>query len=94
MNVDCTGVSFSDALDPNTTLVPGSIQITPIALDDAYNVAVNVGITVNAADGVLANDIDPDHSTSPLTSTDLTAVGLNTTGTLGTVTLNPNGSFT
>jgi hypothetical protein len=53
----------------------------------------NTPITFNAAAGVLANDIDPDAST-PLTNTGVTAVGLDTTGTQGTVSLNADGGFT
>jgi len=90
---DCTGVMFSDTEDANTTLVGGSIMITPIAFDDAYALTGNTPITINAVGGVLANDIDPDSST-PLSNVGLTAVSLNVTGTTGSVTLNTNGSFT
>lgn len=53
----------------------------------------NTPITINAAAGVLANDMDPDSST-PLSNVGLTAVSLNTAGTLGAVAHQPNGSFT
>ncbi len=93
-NADAINVMLQDVLDGDLTLDTGSVQITPIAFDDSYDVLGNVGITVNAAGGVLANDIDPD-STVPLSNTGLTAVTLNTTGTQGTVSnFMSNGSFT
>ncbi len=59
-NMNATGVSFSDTIDPNSTLVGGSVKTTPLALDDGiFNVTGNVQISV-AAPGVLANDSDPD----------------------------------
>ena len=90
---NCTGVSLMDNEDPNTTLVGGSVRVTPIAFDDAYSLTGNTPITIAAGAGVLANDIDPDAST-PLSNVGLTAVSVNTTGTQGSVTLNTNGSFT
>src|SRR2546423_13157872 len=33
---DATGVNFSDTIDPNTTLVAGSVIASPIANDDSY----------------------------------------------------------
>ncbi|MCB0171625.1 MAG: DUF11 domain-containing protein, partial [Anaerolineae bacterium] len=54
-----TNVNFSDTLDANTTLT-GPVHVSPLAFKDSYTSLGNVGITVNAANGVLANDIDPD----------------------------------
>ncbi|MFN0112816.1 MAG: Ig-like domain-containing protein, partial [Blastocatellia bacterium] len=83
-----TGVLFSDTIDANTTLVPGSVNTSPLALTDSYACTGNLGITVPAASGVLINDFDPD-GTIPV------IVAVNTAGTQGTVSLNPgNGSFT
>ncbi len=82
------GVMFSDTIDPNTTLVPGSVNTSPLALTDTYASIGNVGITVPAANGVLANDFDPDGTIPAI-------VAVNTAGTQGTVSLNlANGSFT
>ncbi|MEO8493738.1 MAG: Ig-like domain-containing protein [Planctomycetota bacterium] len=93
-NMDATGVAFNDTEDGNTTLV-GSVKITPIAFDDGpYMLTGNTPITINAASGVLLNDIDPDSSPTPLMNTGVTAVGLDVTGTQGTVSLNTDGSFT
>ncbi len=58
-NMDDHNVVFRDRIDPNTTLVPGSINTTPIARNDLYQVTGNVMIEVSAP-GVLANDNDPD----------------------------------
>ncbi|MDX2043511.1 MAG: Ig-like domain-containing protein, partial [Acidobacteriota bacterium] len=83
-----TGVLFSDTIDANTTLVPGSVNTSPLALTDNYACTGNVGISVPAASGVLINDFDPDGTIPAI-------VGVNTAGTQGTVSLNPgNGSFT
>ncbi|WP_163409449.1 Ig-like domain-containing protein [Flavobacterium ajazii] len=83
---DALGTTFQDILDANLTLVPGSLKVTPIAVNDAYNSIGNVGITVNAAQGVLANDVSPD-------ATALTVAVLANPAN-GNVVLNPNGSFT
>src|SRR4051812_30434353 len=50
-----TGVAFSDVLDPNTTLIPGSINTSPLAFADTFAAVGNIQITI-AAPGVLAND--------------------------------------
>lgn len=82
------GVMFTDTIDANTTLVPGSVNTSPLALTDTYTSIGNVGITVPAASGVLANDFDSDGTIPAI-------VAVNTAGTQGTVSLNlANGSFT
>ena len=58
----------------------------PVANNDSYNVDKNVELTVSAANGVLANDTDPNSLT--LTAT------LNTAAAHGIVNLASNGSFT
>jgi hypothetical protein len=83
---DALGTTFQDILDSNLTLVPGSLKVTPIAVNDTYNCIGNVGITVNTTQGVLTNDISPD-------GTALTVAVL-TGPTNGTVSLATNGSFT
>ncbi|MDR7208665.1 Ig-like domain-containing protein [Flavobacterium piscis] len=83
---DALGTIFQDILDANLTYVPGSLKATPIAVSDTYNNIGNVGITVNAAQGVLTNDISPD-------GTALTVAVL-ASPTNGTVALAANGSFT
>ncbi|MBS1794783.1 MAG: cadherin-like domain-containing protein, partial [Acidobacteria bacterium] len=84
---DAAGVNFNDTIDANTTLVPGSLKVSPIAFDDSYSSIGNVGINVPAANGVLANDL-------PMNGAPIGATAVNTAGTQGTVALNPDGSFT
>jgi len=86
---DALGVLFSDLLDTNTTLIPGSVMTTPLALNDSYSAIGNVQISIPAP-GVLANDVDPDGVGPALTVTPFT--GLSANG--GNVSLNANGSFT
>ncbi len=62
-NDPAAAVAFSDTIDPSTTL-SGVAHVSPLAFDDSYNSLGNVGITVPAANGVLANDVDPDSSVS------------------------------
>ncbi len=83
---DALGTVFQDILDPNLTLMPNSLKITPIAANDAYNCIGNVGITLAAGDGVLANDFSPDGS--------VLSVVVLTNPAHGTVNLNTNGAFT
>ncbi len=86
---DATGVQFNDTIDPNTTLVPGSVNTQPITTDDTYNVLGNVRIQPNAAAGLLVNDIDPDTGTNA----GLTASGPATSAQGGSVSVNADGSF-
>jgi Bacterial Ig domain/Calx-beta domain/Bacterial cadherin-like domain len=58
-----TSVAFSDTIDANTTLVPGSLNSSAVAFDDAFSVLGNVRIQVpDGAQDLLANDFDPDVS--------------------------------
>jgi hypothetical protein len=82
---DALGTTFQDILDSNLTYVPGSLKVTPIAVNDSYNCIGNVGITVNTAGGVMANDISPDGAAL------LAYVQFGPTH--GTVSLSQNGSF-
>ncbi len=84
---DATGVHFSDTLDPNTTLVAGSLTNTPLAVNDSYSAIGNVRIAVPAAQGVLANDVAPSGGTFTASAGTASAHG-------GAVALNADGSFT
>ena len=64
---------------------PPTGNVPPVAVDDSYTTAQDSPLTI-AAPGVLANDSDTDDDT-------LTAV-LIPNGTVGSVALNPDGSFT
>jgi uncharacterized repeat protein (TIGR01451 family) len=82
---DATGVNFTDTIDPNTTLVPGSLRVSPLAFADSYNATKGIALSISAP-GVLANDTGtPAPTAQPI------AAGATTQG--GTVTLNANGSF-
>ncbi|HJR05770.1 MAG TPA: Calx-beta domain-containing protein [Pyrinomonadaceae bacterium] len=82
-------VVFNDTIDPNTTLVPSSIQVTPLANPDTFNVIGNVRIQPNAAQGLLANDFNPDNGNN----TGLAASGPTTSTQNGNVSISADGSF-
>jgi hypothetical protein len=85
---DALNVIFTDTLDANTTLVPGSLMVPPIANPDAaYTAAGNVRISVNAASGVLANDINPGGGSFTASAGPTSAQG-------GNVVMSADGSFT
>ncbi|HEX9950840.1 MAG TPA: hypothetical protein VGB53_03660, partial [Rubricoccaceae bacterium] len=51
------GLAYTGTLDANTTLVPGSVRVSPLASNDAYPGAyAGIAFGVNAAAGLLAND--------------------------------------
>ena len=82
---DATGVNFSDTIDANTTLVGGSLKVSPLAFADVYNAAKNTPLNVGAP-GVLTNDTGIPAPTAIAIAGGATAQG-------GTVTLNTDGSF-
>lgn len=65
---DASGIVYNSTIDPNTTLVPGSIKVTPIVQNDSYSTIGNVSLDIPAANGLFANDISPDGSAWTLTS--------------------------
>src|SRR5690349_21136088 len=82
---DATGVNFTDTIDSNTTLVPGSLKVSPLAYADTFSAAQNTPLSVGAP-GVLANDTGIPSPTAVAIAGGATAQG-------GTVTLNTDGSF-
>ncbi len=74
--------------DPRTTFTPGSFRSSPLALPDAYAVTGNVGLTVPAAAGLLANDFDDNI---PLLTA--TAGTFPTAQPGGSIMINADGSF-
>ena len=85
-------VTFADPLDPNLTLVPGSINVSPLALDDTYQAIGHVTLTVsNPLQGLFANDseflADTFALTSPVPNTPTPTAGG------GTVTVAADGTF-
>jgi methionine-rich copper-binding protein CopC len=83
---DATGVNFADTIDPNTTLVGGSLKVSPLAYADTYSAAKDTQLVVGAP-GVLTNDTGLPAPTAVAIAGGATAQG-------GTVTLNADGSFT
>src|SRR6267142_5863615 len=74
---DATGVQFTDTVDTNTSLIPGSINTQPITGNDTYPVLGNVRIQVpDGTSDLLNNDIDPGTGTNAgLTITTLAGDG-------------------
>jgi len=52
---DATGVNFMDTIDANTTLVGGSLKVSPLAFPDVFGATQNTPLVVSAP-GVLTND--------------------------------------
>src|SRR4029077_16528014 len=84
-----TSATLTDTLDPFMTLVAGSLKQSPVAFDENYTTASSTPLRVNAALGVLANDMDPNSPPQALT-----VVNAVTTRPFDTVVVNPDGSFT
>ncbi|MEL7234501.1 MAG: Ig-like domain-containing protein, partial [Chloroflexota bacterium] len=63
------------------------VNTAPVAVADSYTTDQNVPLTVDAANGVLANDTDTENDT-------LTAIATGGAAGGGTLTLNADGSFT
>jgi uncharacterized repeat protein (TIGR01451 family) len=53
------GTVFTDQIDMNTTLVAGSVKVSPIAVEETYTTIGNVGLDIPAGSGVLVNDVSP-----------------------------------
>jgi hypothetical protein len=84
---DASGLTFTDQLVSDLTLVAGSVKASPIAVNDAYNCVGNVGITLPAASGVIINDVNP-IAANALTITAFDATSANG----GTVTMTTSGA--
>jgi uncharacterized repeat protein (TIGR01451 family) len=94
-----TGVAFNDTIDANTTLIAGSVNVSPLARDDSYtavgNTLLEVGVTasgfpaVTAAGSVLDNDSEFLGDTFTLQAP-LPTISANG----GTVAMNSAGNFT
>src|SRR5215213_3095159 len=82
---DATGVIFSDQIDANTTLVGGSLKVSPLAFPDTFAAAKDTQLSVGAP-GVLTNDTGLPSPTAVAITGGATSQG-------GTVTLNTDGSF-
>jgi len=103
---DATSVTFNDILDLNTTLVGGSLNVSPLALDDSYdtmgNTLLEVGVAASGnpavivAGGLFANDTEFLGDTYTLKSVEA-ASGVapltSATESGGSVTVQANGTF-
>ena len=91
---DATDLVLDSTLDPNTTLVPGSVQISPLAFADSYSVLKNTPRSVPAP-GVLANDTGSRPMTvSPATDAPTAAGGKVTIASDGGFTYTPPADYT
>ena len=82
-------IFFGDNTDQgnaNFTISNISVNALPVANPDNYQTPANTPLTIAPAQGVLANDTDADGD--PLTAT------ITSLPSYGTITFNPNGSFT
>jgi methionine-rich copper-binding protein CopC len=85
---DAENVTFQDTLDSNAPFVPGSVHVSPIAVEDYYS--SSSGSFSTGAPGALQNDRDPDNHL-PLA---VVVASSDTTSSLGgTVSINADGSF-
>jgi len=82
-----TNTQLNIVPDPRTTFVAGSFRSSPLALPDAYTCTGNVGISVPAALGLMANDFDDN-----IGGLIVTAGTFATTGG-GSIMINADGSF-
>ncbi|HEX7955325.1 MAG TPA: Ig-like domain-containing protein, partial [Pyrinomonadaceae bacterium] len=92
---DATNVTFNDTVDPNTTLVPGSVRTQPVAAGDSYSVLGNVQISVpDGTSDLLNNDRDPDTgNNSGLTAVAETKSSAQCAG-CNNVVISASGAFT
>ncbi|WP_158298981.1 beta strand repeat-containing protein [Sphingomonas psychrotolerans] len=78
--------------DVTVTITGEGDNLPPDAVDDAYAVTGNATLTVDANDGVLANDTDDNGVGTGPGEASVTAFDA-TSANGGTVTVNPDGSF-
>lgn len=93
-----SGTTFTETIDANTTLVPGSVVASPIAVNDSYSTIGNVGINIDAGSGLFANDVSPGGTALSLSgSTTITSTGGGTatvTAATGAFTYEPAAGYT
>ncbi len=105
-DVDLTGVTFNDIIDPNTNL--GAVNVGPLALNDSFTAVANtlleVGVThgsspaAQVSGSVVSNDVEflgDTFTLKTLQSTNFSGgTATATSGQGGTVTMNASGNFT
>ena len=82
---DAAGVTFNDTIDPNTTLVGGSLKVSPLAFADSFNATKDIPLSISAP-GLLANDTGTPSPTAVPIAGGSTSQG-------GSITLQSDGSF-
>lgn len=85
---DYNGMQLILNNDPRVTFVSGSIKTTPLAINDLYGTTLNTSLMIPLGTGLLSNDFDNNIPGLSVTAFDPAS----TQG--GTVSVNPNGSFT
>jgi len=101
---DATGVTFTDTVDPNTTIVGGTTAASPVASNDTFPVTVVGNVRINSANlatpfSVVANDFLGVNPTSTISAFDATTanggqVVMTTSGAdIGKFTYNPPAGF-
>lgn len=96
-STDVAGLSFSDDIDPNTTLVDGSLKTSPVPVNDSYTSLGNVGISVPAGSGILVNDylgVNPPASFTAVSNAATTGGGSISIAADGSFTYTPAAGFT
>ncbi len=107
---DATGVTFNDIIDANTTLVAGTVNVSPLAINDSYDTVGNTLLdvssivpaspTVHVAGSLFTNDVEFLGDTFDVTHTHITSHSNPANGTLtldnntGTFTYLPSANFT
>ncbi|MBI3174925.1 MAG: Ig-like domain repeat protein [Chloroflexi bacterium] len=86
---DATGVTFNDIIDANTTLVGGSVNVSPLAINDSYDTIGNTLLEV----GVAAGSAPAVHISSNLFANDVEFLGDAGTFTLTAHTNPSNGTL-
>lgn len=107
---DATGVTFNDVIDANTTLVGGSVNVSPLAINDSFDTIGNTLLdvsngtpaspVVHVAGSLFDNDVEFLGATFDSANTHITSHVGPSNGTLtldnntGTFTYLPNANFT
>ena len=107
-DTDASGVTFNDVIDLNTTFVGGSLNVSPLAVDDTYstigNTLLDVGVGLSdpavhvtnpATDSLFDNDVEflGDTFTLKSVETDTTAPFTTATESGGSITVEGDGNF-
>jgi hypothetical protein len=94
-----TGVNFADAIPANTTLVPGSVNVSPLAEDDVYTTIVNTQLaagTPTVLSGPLVTSVVKvtDNDREFLSDTFTISASDSASANGGSVVMSSDGSFT